>query len=111
MKTWRAYPSRITTEINSIPDPFVDAPESIGTPGDAAATANNSTNSAFSLMKGMCTELGITAGSGAGAVNTYPPVAADLEATLGLMSDTAATDTGSHSAISLLKGILAQAGI
>lgn len=108
---WRAYPSGWSTGVNSVPDTVVDPPESIGTPSDAAALVNNETNSAFSLLKGMCRELGIAAGSGAGAVNTSPKVFGDPEATLGARSDAPATSTGRWSAISFLKGILAQAGI
>jgi hypothetical protein len=111
--TWQAYPSRISTGVNGLPDTYIDAPESIGSPADAKATANNSTNSAFALLKGMCSELSVADGSGAGVTNTAPKVYGDPLVTLGEMSDGAATGSAaqSFSAISLLKGILAQAGL
>lgn len=111
---WQAFPSGIPSSgINSVDRTWVDQPESIGTPGDAAATAQNSTNSAFSLLKGMCAELGIAAGSGLGDVNDNAKVYGDPLVTLGEMSDAPAIGSAaqSFSAISLLKGILAQAGI
>lgn len=108
---WHAYPSGRTTEINSIPDTFIDPPESIGTTADAVATSNNSTNSAFSLLKGICAGLGVPAGTGDGAVNTNPKLFHDPLVTLGEMDDAPATDTGRWSAISLMKGVLVELGL
>ena len=105
--TWQAYPSRITTEVNSLPDWFIDGVESIGSPRDAAATVNNSTNSFFALLKGIAAGFAVPTGSGAGDVNTSPKVFGHLRATLGMVSDgPAPAAAGSYSAISLLKGIL-----
>lgn len=109
--SWQAYPSAVTTGVNSIPDTVVDPPESIGTPGDAVATSVNSTNSAFAMLKGICSGLGVPAGSGGAVVNTYPKIFGDPLVTLGEMDDPPATDTGRWSAISLMKGILVGLGI
>lgn len=111
MATWTAYPSGWSNGVNSIPDTYIEPPESIGTPADATATDVTAENSAFSLVKGMLSGLGISAGSGTGDTNDNAKVYADPLAMLGEMDDAAATDTGSHSAISYLKGILAQAGL
>jgi hypothetical protein len=110
---WQAFPSAISTGVNTVADTFIEPPESIGTPGDAVATVNNSTNSAFSLLKGMCAELDIAAGSGTGDTNDNGKVYGDPLMTLGETSDAAASGSAAQrfSAISLLKGILAQAGI
>lgn len=107
MPAWKAYPSAITTGVNSAGRTLVDPPESIGSPGDAAATDVTVENSAFALLKGICRELGIPTGSGDGDVNTSPKLYRDPLATLGEMSDAAATDVEHASAISLLKGIAA----
>ena len=106
MIAWRAYPSRVTTEVNSLPDTVIDGYESIGSPRDAAATASNSTNSVFALLKGCCAGLGIPAGDGSGITNTAPKILHEPELALGEMGDARATDTGTHSAIAFLKGIL-----
>lgn len=109
MIEWQAYPSRVTTEVNSLPDTVVDGYESIGSPRDAAATENNSTNSVFALLKGCCDGLGVPVGSGTGTTNTTPKVFHDSTLALGEMSDAAATDDGTHSAIAFMKGILTAA--
>lgn len=111
MPDWSAYPSGWSTGVNSVPDTFIDAPESIGTPGDATATSVVIENSAFSLAKGIMAALGVAAGSGAGDTNNNAKIYADPMVTLGRRDDAPATSTGSWSAISMLKGILAQAGI
>jgi hypothetical protein len=111
MIEWQAYPSRVTTEVNSLPNTVIDGVESVGSPRDAAATENNSTNSMFALLKGACAGLGVPAGSGAGMTNTSPKVFQEPVMALGEMSDAPATDTGAHSAIALMKGILSSAGI
>jgi hypothetical protein len=111
MITWQAYPSRVTTEVNSLPNTFIDGYESVGSPRDAAATENNSTNSVFALLKGCCAGLGVPAGVGAGITNTTPKVYQEPELALGEISDARATDTGTHSAIAFLKGILSFGGI
>lgn len=112
-QAWQAFPSSISTGINAVDRTFVNAPESIGAPGDAAATSASAENSAFSLLKGICAGLDVPAGTGDGAVNTSARVFADPVATLGEMDDPAATGSAAQrfTAISLLKGILAQAGI
>jgi hypothetical protein len=113
MHDWQAFPSASSTGVNSVPDTYIDPPESIGTPGDPVASEQNSTNAAFSLMKGMCAGLGVPAGSGAGDVNDNSKVYADPLVTLGGMDDAPAIGSAAQrfTAISLLKGILAQAGI
>lgn len=111
MIAWRAYPSRVTTEVNSLPDTFIDGYETVGSPRDAAATVQNSTNSMFALLKGCCAGLGVPAGSGTGITETTPKIIHEPELALGEMSDARATDTGTHSAISFLKGILRLAEI
>ncbi len=108
MITWRAYPSRVTTEVNRLPDTVIDGYESVGSPRDAVATENNSV---FSLLKGCCAGLAVPAGVGAGITNTTPKIFHDPELALGEMSDARATDTGTHSAIAFLKGILRLAEI
>jgi hypothetical protein len=110
---WQAFPSGYSTGIDSIGRTYVDETESIGTPADPPATDVAEPNSAFSLLKGICAELDVPAGSGVGVVNTSSRVFADPVATLGEMDDPAATGSAAQrfSAISLLKGILAQAGI
>jgi hypothetical protein len=111
MIAWRAYPSRVTTEVNSLPNTVIDGYESVGSPRDAAATGTNSTNSVFALLKGCCAELGVPAGSGAGMTNTTPKVFQYPELALGEMSDAPADDTGTRSAIALMKGILRVTGV
>lgn len=110
MPPWSAYPSRVTTGINSIPDTYVHAVESIGTPDDAPAMESNNTNSGFALLKGICASFGLEAGSGQGDVNDSANIFADLLVTLGEQSDPVATGSAAQrfSAISLLKGILNQ---
>jgi hypothetical protein len=71
----------------------------------------NSTNSVFALLKGCCVGLEIPVGTGDGMTNTTPKVFHEPELALGEMSDIPATDTGTHSAIAMMKGILALAGI
>lgn len=90
---------------------FVEPLETIGNPSDAAATDVAVENSMFALGKGICAALGIATGSGDAVVNTTPDVYVDLGITLGDRSDAPATDTGTHSAIAFLKGILAKSGI
>jgi len=111
MTTWQSYPSAATTGINSLPDTYIDGFESVGSPLDAAATSNNSTNSMFALLKGCCAGLGVPAGSGAGITNTSRKVFHDPERALGEKSDAPSTGTGTYSAIALLKGILSSAGL
>jgi hypothetical protein len=111
MPAWRAYPSGFTTEINAVGRTVVDPMESIGHPGVAKATAINTTNSAFAYLKGIASQLGTADGTGAGAVNSRPPLFNDMLRVLGERSDPPATDTGSWSAISLLKGIAAGVGV
>ena len=111
MIEWQAYPSRVTTEVNSLPDTFIDGFESVGSPRDAAATENNSTNSMFALLKGCCAELGVVAGVGTGVTNTTPKIFHEPALALGEMSDTPAIDTGTHSAIALMKGMLTSVGL
>jgi hypothetical protein len=112
MGTWRAYPSAVTTEVNSLPDTVIDGIESVGSPRDAAATSNNSTNSVFALLKGICDGLGVAAGIGDGMTNTHPKLFDDHELTLGERSDGPAVDAaGTNSSISLMKGILVTAGL
>jgi hypothetical protein len=111
MITWQAYPSRVTTEVNSLPNTVIDGYESIGSPRDAAAIEQNSTNSMFALLKGCCAGLGVPVGSGAGVTNTTPKVFHDPELALGEMSDTPAADAGTHSAVAFMKGILVRVGL
>jgi hypothetical protein len=111
MIAWQAYPSRVTTEVNSLPNTVIDGYESVGSPRDAAATEQNSTNSMFALLKGCCAGLGIAAGSGTGITNTSPKIYHEPELALGEMSDGPATDDGTHSAIAFMKGILVRAGL
>lgn len=70
MIEWQAYPSRVTTGVNSLPNTYVDGVESVGSPRDAAATEINSTNSMFAVLKGICACLDVPAGSGSGLTNT-----------------------------------------
>jgi hypothetical protein len=111
MAQWRAYPSAWSTGVNNADRTWVDAPESVGRPTDAAASDVTANNSAFALGKGILFALDVPAGSGNADTNDNAKVYADPLVTLGETSDVAAIDTGSHSAISFLKGILAQAGI
>ena len=110
LKPWIAHPSRITNDINSVERTYVDEQESIGSPADAPATDVSAENSFFSLLKGIATNLGLAPGSG-GDVNDNGKIYADPLVTLGQMSDPRATDTGSWSAISLLKGIAHNMGL
>lgn len=103
--------SGVSNNVDTESRKWVDYVESIGKPSDAKATAQGSTNSAFSLLKGIAGGIGIAAGSGAGDINNNANVYADLEVTLGLETDAAATDAGRQSAISLLKGICAGLGL
>ncbi|MCL4712169.1 MAG: hypothetical protein KJZ73_13080 [Pseudorhodoplanes sp.] len=110
-KNWRSYPSAMTNGVNDYDRTVVDPVESIGTPGDARATSNNSTNSAFALLKGMCTGLGLPDDSGA-VVNTSQKVFGSPLTTLGDMDDAPATSPdGRWSAISLMKGLLSTGGL
>lgn len=110
---WRAYPSGRTTKVNKARRTVVDPTESIGSPGVAKATgANNSTNTAFALLKGICSGLAVPDGIGGAVVRSRPPEAYDLGRLVGLRSDTKATDTTSNwSLISLLKGIAFTVGV
>ena len=110
MKPWVAYPSSTNNGVRGPTRSLVDPVESIGTPFDSPATSQHDQNSAFSLLKGICSHLGVPVGSGQGEVNTSANIYADPLATLGDMNDAPATDTGAHSAISLMKGILTTAG-
>lgn len=112
-QSWQAFPSAVTNSVNSYDRTVVEPPESIGKPTDAAATDVADENSMFSLGKGMLDGLGVAAGSGDGAVNTDPHVFVDPIDSLGAMDDAPADDDGSGdwTAIALLKGVLAQAGI
>jgi hypothetical protein len=108
---WRAYPSAVTTGVNDIPRTVVDPTESLGHPGVAKATgANNSTNTAFALLKGICSGLAVSDGSASDVVRTRPPEAHDIGRLVGSKSDPAATDTGTWSLISVLKGIAFEVG-
>jgi hypothetical protein len=91
---------------------FVNFDETVGTPGDAPATDVGAENSAFSLVKGILAALGLPAGTGDSATNTARDVKFDPLATLGSMSDAAATDPDEpNSAIALLKGICVELGL
>ena len=91
---------------------LVEPPESIGKPTDTKATAVNTTNSAFAMLKGMADALDVPVGSGSGDVKNHAHLNADPLITLGKKSDPIATNnTGTWSAISLLKGIAAQLGV
>lgn len=111
MITWQAYPSGSTTNTDNTPNTYIDGFESVGSPHDAAATAVNSTNSMFALLKGACAGLGVPVGSGSGLTNISPRVFHDPKVTLGEVSDAPAADTGTHSAIALMKGILSLTGV
>lgn len=110
---WQAFPSAFTNGYRGPADTFIDPVESLGTPADAAATEQNSTNSAFALAKGILAKLGVPAGSGTATTNLTPLNFVDAHVALGSMSDPPATGNGSGawSAISLLKGTLAKAGL
>ena len=113
-QAWQAFPSGIPPNgVNAVERTWVDPPESIGEPGDAPATSVLVENSAFALAKGMLAGLGVAAGSGGGDINDNAKVFADPIVTLGTRGDAPATGAASESAsaISLLKGILAEAGI
>jgi hypothetical protein len=108
---WRAYPSGQTTEVNSIPNTVVDPTESLGHPGVAKATgANNSTNTAFALLKGICANLAVSDGAVTDTVRSRPPESHDIGRLVGSKGDPVATDTGTWSLISILKGIANQVG-
>lgn len=111
MPEWRAYPSRVTTGINDVGRTVVDPVESIGHPGVAKATSVNATNSAFAYLKGIASRLGVADGTGAGVVNTRPPLFSDLLLALGERSDPPATDTGRWTVVSILKGIATEVGV
>jgi hypothetical protein len=108
---WRAYPSAVTTGVNDIPRTVVEPTESLGYPGVAKATgANNSTNTAFALLKGICAGLAVADGSVSDTVRTRPPEAYDIGRLVGSKGDPVATDTGTWSLVSVLKGIADQLG-
>jgi hypothetical protein len=111
MPAWQAYPSAISTGVNAADRTLVDPGETIGLPSDRPATDVDEENSAFALLKGIARGLGVPAGSGDAVVNNNRKVFGDPLATLGEMSDAAATDTDRGSAISLLKGIVAVTGV
>jgi len=111
-QAWQAFPSGIPSNgVNSVERTLVDPPESIGTPHDATATSISDENSVFSLLKGMVANLSVAVGTGSGDTNNNSKIYGDPLETLGARSDAPATDTGRWSAISLLKGICAQAGL
>lgn len=113
MPEWRAYPSRITTGINRLPDTFIEGRESLGSPSDARATGpNNSTHSMFALLKGIAAGLHVPAGSGDGNTNVSAKIFPDPTQTLGEPADAPAVSASDpQSAISLMKGILVSAGL
>jgi hypothetical protein len=105
-------PSAWATGVGSLNRTVVEWTETIGKTSDPAATVQNSTNSAISLMKGMLTTLGLAAGSGNGAVNSNANVFPNLIVSLGERDDAAATVAANrNTAISLLKGIAAGVGL
>lgn len=110
---WQAFPAGSTNSVNVYTRTVVDPVESVGEPSDDAATSQNSTNTAIALGKGMLAGLGVSAGSGAATVNTSSRLMGDPVRSLGAMDDPPATGDGSDdwSAISLLKGICATAGL
>lgn len=109
---WQAFPSSTSTGINRYTRTEVDPVESVGAPTDAAATDVSAENSAISLAKAMLRELGVSAGAGDAVVNTSRRIEADPYLSLGDVTDPPATNTtAAWSAISLLKGICAQAGL
>lgn len=109
MSVPQTYPGGFATGVSGTDRPLVDPPESIGTPFDDAATAQNTTNSAFALMKGALAGLGFPASS-ADETNPNNKFVSDPLAALGDGDDPPATNTTDDwSAISLLKGILSQA--
>lgn len=111
-QAWQAFPSGVASNgVNAVDRTWVDPPESIGQPIDSPATSVSAENSAFALLKGIASELGVPAGTGAGDINNNSKVYGDPLETLGEMSDPPATGTGRNSAISLMKGILTNAGL
>lgn len=108
---WQAFPSGIPSNgINSVGRTLVDEPESIGRPGEAPATDVTVENSAFALLAGICVGLGLTTGAVADT-NNSERLFNDPLVTLGTPEDDAAADTGAHSAIAFMKGILVSAGL
>lgn len=106
------YPSGVSNHVDSNRRTFVDVVESIGSPSDDATSDVTEPNSAFSLAKGILSGLGVGAGAGtANSGNVLRGAPVSLERALGNPNDAPATDDSAWSAISLLKGILAQAGI
>lgn len=110
-RPWQAFPSAFSNGINALDRTWVDGPESLGGPGDAAATSVSAENSAFSLLKGIAAGMGVPVGSGDADVNDNAKIYADPLAMLGEMDDAPATDIGSNTAIALMKGILANSGL
>jgi hypothetical protein len=106
------FESGFSTRVNRYDRPFVEPPESLGSPHDAPATDIDASNSAFALLKGIAAALGVPAGSGDGAVNPTPDIRIDPVRTLGDRTDAAATVPGDrNSAIALLKGMCVELGL
>lgn len=108
---WQAFASGVPSNgYNRVDRTFVEVPESIGRPGDPAATNATAEWSAMSFLMGMCAELGLSIGPTDAVVNNTPKFRSELINTLGQMDDAPALDTGTHSAISLMKGMLFRGG-
>ena len=72
----------------------------------------NAENSAFALLKGIASLLGVPTGSGAADINDNGKVYPDPLATLGDRTDAAATVAADpNSAIAMLKGIAGELGL
>lgn len=92
------------------PELYIDAAAALGKRNDAAATSTTGKQSIFALHKAIAGGFGLDAGSGLGTVKLNPNLNFDELAGIGTQEDAAATDTGTWSAVSLAKGILASAG-
>ncbi len=104
--------SRVTNSVTgAVARGYVEPPESIGSPADAPATAVTDRVSLFALAKGILAALGVSAGDGTAVLAPHPQAYFDPLASLGKPDDAAAGDSQPHSAIALLKGILARAGV
>jgi hypothetical protein len=113
MQIWQPFPSGIPSNGLNSGEQYLDGAKVVGLPDDPIATNLAESNSMFSIAKGIADQLGVPTGSGEAVVDDNPKNLIDLTVTLGDPTDPAATGdaAGSWSAISLLKGILAQAGI
>lgn len=107
----RVFAGAWSTGVRSTSRTLVEPGESVGKPTDAPATVQNSTNTAFSLVKGMLAGLGVAAGSPSAFVGLPSYVDQNAERALGDPSDAPAASADGASAISLLKGILQIAGL